>query len=90
MYFLGTSSSSSSSESSEEEEPEEDTPKSPPVKLLTEQEMNQLGAKIVRAELMGDMVGLLFLLIRKIEAFFKSLYLIQHLKGKKSIVPSDV
>ncbi|CAG2226549.1 unnamed protein product [Mytilus edulis] len=50
-----TSSSSSSSESSEEEEPEEDTPKSPPVKLLTEQEMNQLGAKIVRAELMGDM-----------------------------------
>ncbi|CAC5398373.1 CWF19-like protein 2 homolog,CWF19-like protein 2 [Mytilus coruscus] len=50
-----SSSSSSSSESSEEEESEEDTPKSPPVKLLTEQEMNQLGAKIVRAELMGDM-----------------------------------
>ena len=59
--FLDSSSDSSSSSSSSESEAEPErksTPEPPPpVKILTEKEMNQLGAKIVRAELMGNAVS---------------------------------
>lgn len=59
MFFVLSGSSSSESESSESEgSEEEEKPKVPEIKLLTEQEMNQLGAKIVRAELMGDDVNI--------------------------------
>ena len=58
-FFVLSGSSSSESESSESEgSEEEEKPKVPEIKLLTEQEMNQLGAKIVRAELMGDDVNI--------------------------------
>lgn len=52
--FIGTSGSESESESSESDEPEVET--ALPIKILTEQEMNQLGAKIVKAEILGDTV----------------------------------
>ncbi|KAK7495124.1 hypothetical protein BaRGS_00013534 [Batillaria attramentaria] len=50
-------SSSSSDSSSSESEVEEQAPsrdEAPPVRILSEDEMNALGAKILRAELMGD------------------------------------
>nr|KAG5705361.1 hypothetical protein BaRGS_011133 [Batillaria attramentaria] len=52
-----SSSSSSSDSSSSESEVEEQAPsrdEAPPVRILSEDEMNALGAKILRAELMGD------------------------------------
>ncbi len=54
FYFLIDSSSSSASESESEGTPPPPPP--PPVKLLTEEEMNKLGAKIVKAEIMGNQV----------------------------------
>lgn len=49
-----STSSSSENDSSDSEASEEKKSASPQIKVLSEQEMNQLGAKIVRAELMGD------------------------------------
>ena len=50
LFLDCVSASSSSSESSSEEE------EAPPVRILSEQEMNEIGAKIIRAEIMGNEV----------------------------------
>ena len=55
-------SSSSSSSSSDDEGSDDDAevaaaPTPPRVVILSEKEMNELAAKIIRAELMGDEVG---------------------------------
>ncbi|XP_071951636.1 CWF19-like protein 2 [Antedon mediterranea] len=50
----GSSSSSEDGSGSGSSDSEERSPSPPPVRILTEQEMNQLGAKILRAELMGN------------------------------------
>ena len=55
-YIENDTSSSSESDSSEEEVDTHRPPSPPPVKLLTEGEMNAIGAKILRAELMGNEV----------------------------------
>lgn len=51
MYLKAVSYYSYSSSESEEEEEEEEV-----VKLLTDEEMNKLGAKLVKAEIMGNTV----------------------------------
>ena len=61
MFLTESSSSSSESETSSsdtegEMEGQSTEQQEPPPKILTEQEMNQLGAKLVRAELMGNEV----------------------------------
>ena len=59
-FILDSSSSSSSSSDSEEEEEQErhqrEKSPSPEVEVLTEQQMNELGAKIIKAEIMGNQV----------------------------------
>ena len=62
MLFVAESSSSgsdleSSSSESEHEENMSSVRQPSPPKLLTEQEMNQLGAKLVKAEIMGNQVN---------------------------------
>ena len=57
-FILDSSSSSSSSSDSEEgeEQPQREKSPSPEVEILTEQQMNELGAKIIKAEIMGNQV----------------------------------
>lgn len=55
--------SSSSSESDSSSDTEDERSPSPPPRSLSEAEMNQLGAKIVRAELMGNEVRLLIVFV---------------------------
>ena len=61
-YFISDSGSAQSeSESSSEEEeqtssPATSQPAHAPPKILTEEEMNRLGAKVLRAEMMGNEV----------------------------------
>ncbi len=54
LYYFSIDSSSSSESESEGSSP---PPPAPRVKLLTEEEMNKLGAKIVKAEIMGNQVS---------------------------------
>ncbi|XP_033111020.1 CWF19-like protein 2 [Anneissia japonica] len=53
-YSSSSSSGSADDSGSESDDSEERSPSPEPVRILTEEEMNQLGAKILRAELMGN------------------------------------
>lgn len=63
VFFLGSSSDSDSSES-EQDESQSSRSQEPEarVRVLTEKEMNELGAKILKAELMGNQVQTLFII----------------------------
>ncbi|XP_064609268.1 CWF19-like protein 2 [Liolophura sinensis] len=54
LYIPDTESSDSSSDSSEDDATPTPTPREVPAPILSEQQMNELGAKILRAEIMGD------------------------------------
>lgn len=72
VSLLGSSSSSSGDElSSEEKRQTERKPQIPAVTVLSEGDMNALGAKILRAEMMGDTVSASIIIA---ESHFKFLF----------------
>ena len=59
-FFPGESNSeseSSNSDSESDHSESQETKEEPPVVILSEDEMNKLGAKIMKAELMGNQVN---------------------------------
>jgi hypothetical protein len=57
LFFFVDSSDSSSDEAQSSRSKQGSRSQEPPPRILTEKEMNDLGAKIVKAEIMGNQVS---------------------------------